>query len=71
MKKIVQVFVGYTLLISISLILYSKILVFFNLPNNLILFTLLLLTLLIIRIGENEKGYWFEFKIILPHLHLN
>lgn len=71
MKKIVQVFVGYTLLISISLILYSKILVFFNLPNNLILFTLLLLTLLIIRIGENEKGCWFEFKIILPHLHLN
>lgn len=65
MKNIIQLVIGYVLLTSLCLIVYSKTLVLFNIPNNIILITLLFITLTIVRIRPKGDAYWYQFKIVI------
>lgn len=65
MKSIIQVVIGYILLIILFLILFSKILVFLHLNSNFLLISLLLITLIFIRIKPKKDDKWYRFKIII------
>lgn len=71
MKKIFQLVIGYTLLISLSLIIYSKTLVLFNIPNNLVLIALLFITLTIINIRPKDEAHWYQFKVIINRVRFD
>ncbi len=65
MKNIIQLVIGYVLLTSLCLIVYSKTLVLFNIPNNMILIALLFITLSIVRIRPKDEAHWYQFKIVI------
>lgn len=71
MRKLFQLVIGYILLISLSLIIYSKTLVLLNVPNNLILIALLIITLTIIKIRPKNGGRWYQFKIIITRVRFH
>ncbi|WJA85732.1 hypothetical protein PCL88_09510 [Staphylococcus aureus] len=71
MKKIFQLFIGYVLLSSLCLIVYSKTLVLFNIPSNVVLIVLLFITLIIIRIRPKDDAHWYQFKIIINRVHFD
>lgn len=71
MKKIFQLFIGYVLLSSLCLIVYSKTLVLFNIPSNVVLIVLLFITLIIIRIRPKDDARWYQFKIIINRVHFD